>query len=52
MGRMMKYMMLSGFLKGNGDGPSGLMAMMLMGGKDNIMDDLFETDEEEEKKEA
>lgn len=49
MGRMMKYMMLSSFLKGKENSSSGLMAMMLLGGKDNFIDELFETDEDEEK---
>ncbi|MBR6090421.1 MAG: hypothetical protein IKP86_10835 [Anaerolineaceae bacterium] len=52
LGRMMKYMMLSGFLKGKENSSSGLMAMMLLGGKDNFVDDMFGSDEDEEEKEA
>ena len=42
MGRMLKFMMLSGLLKGKADAGSGqLLAMMMLGGGGNEMDDLF-----------
>ncbi|MBQ6595766.1 MAG: hypothetical protein IJH78_08935 [Clostridia bacterium] len=52
-GRIMKYMMLSSLLKGKEGAGSGLLPMLLLGGKTDFMDDLFDfgedgpTDEEE-----
>lgn len=48
-GRMMKYMMLSGMLKDRDGGLAGMLPMMLLGGKMDFMDELFEDEEEEEK---
>ena len=47
-GKLMKYMMLSGFLKGKEGGISGLLPLMLLGGKDNFMDEFFDDNEEED----
>ena len=47
-GKIMKYMMLSGMLRGKeGGGVSGLLPLMLLGGKNEFMDDLFHEDEED-----
>ena len=55
-GRMMKYMMLSGLLKGrDGGGMSNLLPLMMLSGKtDGMMEELFDFEEEDgtEKKEA
>lgn len=59
-GRMMKYMMLSSMLKGNrGEGKgdaSNLLPLLMMGGKMDLGDGLFDfdddTDDEDSKKEA
>ena len=48
MGRMMKYMMLSGMMKNRDGGAGGLLSLMLMGGKTDFMDELFTDDEEPE----
>ena len=48
MGKMMKYMMISGMLKGKEGGMSGLLPLMLMGGKMDFMDDVFTEDDEDE----
>ena len=51
-GRLMKYMMLSGMMKGKEDGISGLLPVMLLGGRgsfdfmDELFDDRDEADEE------
>lgn len=47
-GRLMKYMMLSGMMKGREGGFSGLLPMMLLGGKGSFdfMDELFDDREE------
>ena len=47
-GRLMKYMMLSGMMKGKEGGISGLLPMMLLGGKGSFdfMDELFDDGEE------
>ena len=50
-GRMMKYMMLSHMLKGK-EGAGALLPLMLMGGKENPMDELFSFDGDDEEKEA
>jgi len=49
-GRLMKYMMLSGMMKGGEGGMSGLLPMMLLGGKGSFdfMDELFEEGEEKD----
>ncbi len=43
-GRLMKYMILSGMMKGREDGVSGLLPMMLLGGKGSFdfMDELLD----------
>ena len=46
-GRIMKYMMLSGLLKGRDGGANGLLPLLLMGGKMDFMDELFTDDEPE-----
>ena len=51
-GRMMKYMMLSGMLRGGGESRlSSLLPLMLLGGKTDFMDELFD-DTDDEAKEA
>ena len=45
-GKMMKYMMLSGMLKGK-EGTRDLLPLMLMGGKQDVFDDLFDTEDED-----
>ena len=47
-GRLMKYMMLSGMMKGKEGGISSLLPMMLLGGKGSFdfMDELFDDGEE------
>lgn len=50
-GKLMKYMILSGMLKGKENGLSGILPLMLLGGKNGFMDDLFDEDDEEEEKE-
>ena len=49
-GKLMKYMMLSGMLKGKDGGTSGLLPLMLLGGKGSIgfMDELFDECDEDE----
>ncbi len=47
-GRMMKYMMLKSMMKGGDSGLSGLFPMMLLGGKMDGMDELFEDFTEED----
>ena len=49
-GKLMRYMMLSSMLKGNGGASNPLLALMLMGGKgdNDFMEDLFDIDEEKE----
>ena len=46
-GRMLKYMMLSSMMKGKEGGASALLPLMLMGGKGDFMEDLFEDDGED-----
>ncbi len=41
-GRMMKYMMLKSMMQGEAGGLSGLMPMVLFGGKMDVMDELFD----------
>ena len=43
-GRMMKYMMLSGMMKGKEGGMGSLLPLMLLGGKGGMADDLFDFD--------
>ena len=50
-GKLMKYMMLSGLMKGREPGLTGLWPMMLLGGKTDFMDDLFEESEDDETEE-
>ena len=50
MGRMLKYMMLSGILKGREGGLGSLMPLMLLGGKMDFMEELFSDDEPENDK--
>ena len=57
LGRMMKYMMLSGMIRGREDGFGRLLPLMMLGGNGGFLDDLldgFEDEEEadDEKKEA
>ena len=47
-GRMMKYMMLSGMMKNKEGGSSALLPFLLMGGKADLLDDLFDPDPEDE----
>jgi len=50
MSRMMKFMMLSSFLKGKENaGSPNLLALMMLGGKDSEMDDLFDFGDDGEK---
>ena len=50
---LLKYMMLSRLGKGGeGQGLSGLLPMMLLGGKGDLLDDLFDAEEEEDEEEA
>ena len=54
MNGMLKYMMLSSLMKGREGGLSALMPLMLMSGKGDFMENLFDMDEDddEEEKEA
>ena len=52
MNGMLKYMMLSSMLKNKEGGMSGLLPMMLLGGKADFMDGLFDMDEDDEAKGA
>ena len=45
VGRMMKYMMLSGMMKGREGGGGSFLPLMLLGGKTDFMDELFDFDE-------
>ena len=48
-GRIMKYMLLSGMMKGReGGGMGGLLPLMFLGGKNDFMDDLLDFGDEEE----
>lgn len=49
-GKMMKYMMLSSVLKGQGGSGNSWLPLLLMGGfgEGNVLDGLFETEEETE----
>ena len=49
-GRMMKYMMLSGMMKGKEGGMGSLLPLMLLGGKMDFMEELFSDDEPENDK--
>ncbi|MBR4458995.1 MAG: hypothetical protein IKS31_08555 [Clostridia bacterium] len=51
-GRMMKYMMLSSLLKGRDGGQQGLAAMLMLGGGDGLMEDIFDSADDEDEKEA
>ena len=54
MNGMLKYMMLSSMLKGKDGGMggmSGMLPFMLMGGKMDFMDNLFDMDDDEDEKE-
>ena len=44
--KMMKYMLFSGMLKGDGGGMNGLLPMMLMGEGMDFMDGLFDDEDE------
>ena len=53
MNGMLKYMMLSSLMKGSEGGLSALMPLMLMSGKGDFMENLFEMDDDDdEEKEA
>lgn len=47
--RMMKHMLLAGMLKGQGGQMHSLLPLMLMGGKADFLDDLFDQDDPDEK---
>jgi len=53
-GRLMKYMMLSGMMKGKEGGMSGLLPMMLLGGRGgfDFMDELFDDGGEDDGEES
>ena len=48
MNGMLKYMMLSGMLKGKEGGLSGMLPLMLMSGKTDFLDGLFDMDDDDE----
>ena len=50
-GKLMKYMILSGMMKGKDTGMSGILPLMLLGGKSDFMDDLFDDGDEDGKEE-
>ena len=50
-GRLMKYMMLSGMMKGREGGTAGLLPFLLMGGKTDLMEELFDDGEDETEEE-
>jgi len=53
MNGMLKYMMLSSLMKGKEGGLTGLIPLMLLSGKEDFMENLFDMDDdEEEEKEA
>ena len=47
MNGMLKYMMLSSMMKGKEGGMANLLPMMLLGGKGDFMDELFDSDDED-----
>ncbi len=51
-GKLMKYMILSGLMKGKDTGASGLLPLMMLGGKTDFMDDLFDDGEEDDEGEG
>ena len=50
-GRIMKYMLLSGMIKGREGGISGLLPLMLLGGKNDFMEELIDFDDGNETEE-
>lgn len=44
--RMMKYVLFSGMLKGDGGGMSGLLPMLLLGDRADFMDGLFDEEDD------
>ena len=48
MNGMLKYMMLSSMLKNKDGGMANLLPMMMLGGKMDFMDGLFDVDEDED----
>ena len=52
MNGMLRYMMLSSMLKNREGGMSGLLPMMLLGGKGDFMDGLFDMEADDEAKGA
>ena len=51
MGKLMKYMILSGMMKGKETGMSGILPLMMLGGKNDFMDDLIDDGDDDEKEE-
>lgn len=51
-GKLMKYMILSGLTKGKDAGAPGLLPLMMLGGKMDFMDDLFDEEDENEEEEG
>ncbi|MBR6571461.1 MAG: hypothetical protein IKK75_13515 [Clostridia bacterium] len=49
MSGMMKYMMLTSLMKGGREGAQNLLPLMMMGGKMDFMDDLFDEEDDNEK---
>ena len=47
-GRLMKYMMLSGMMQGKENGFKSLLPLMMLGGRADLMDDMFEEFGEED----
>ncbi len=51
-GRIMKYLLLSGMMKGREGGAGSLLPLMFLGGKNDFMDDLLDFGDEEEPEKA
>lgn len=49
-GKLMRYMILSGLMKGK-DTNASVLPLLLLGGKTDLMDDLFDTIDEEDEEE-
>ena len=47
-GRLMKYMMLSGMMKGRDGGAGSLLPLMLMSGKNDFLDGLFDDTDDDD----
>ena len=48
-GRMIRYMMLSGMMREKNDGMNSLLPMLLLGGKTDFLEDLFDGEPDDEK---